>query len=112
MVRTLQEMIEDRETLRVVGRVRCGRCLKTYELPSNQAHAKRMICNECFAFDENRRREAESAVCGGLSSSPEFELSTVCNPDTEGRVVIRGPRAIGLRSDARWYKKAGGNGDG
>jgi hypothetical protein len=100
---SLKEMQADRDSLLEQDRFRCQRCLKTEPLPESGVPR---LCSACSQFDADRAEAARNAILGGLSSSPEFEAREF----RYGVIDNRG--AIGLRSDVRWYKKAGSNGDG
>lgn len=89
---------------------RCLKCLREvhveHQMPFTSAFL-RGICRKCWSDEVQREQEAADRKDGRLSSSESYEMSEVlpfggwC-----------GPAPLGLRSDARWYKKAGGNGDG
>jgi len=102
---SLKEMRADEDALSRVGRFRCQRCLKTEPLPEGALFSR--YCSGCRQYDAERAEEARKAVPGCQSSPEAFELSTA-PADLGGD----SSRIIGCRSDRRWYKKAGSNGDG
>jgi len=107
---SLREMIEDRDRLRRVGKDCCDRCGRLFTVETQRPYSGAFlsgICRKCWGSDLARRAEAEQAVPGQASCSELFGLL-----DLEDTGLKSFQRAIGFRSDARWYKKAGGNGDG
>ena len=110
---TLMEIIKRSDSFMKEGKLECDRCLSVVAFPDDENQILRRLCDKCFKADEERRKEAESAEVGRTSSPESFEL----REDLHGHSIIspeyRGPgTSIAARSDARWYKKAGGSGDG
>ena len=111
-MKSLRERMEERKRLLSLEQMQCERCLKIITVPENKRQQRQSLCDGCFGFDEQRRQDQKEAVPGGQSSSEAFENSDFGNPFATGVERINCPHIIGLRSDVRWYKKAGGNGDG
>jgi hypothetical protein len=109
---SLRERMEERKRLLAVQQMRCERCLKIIAVPEDTKQKLQSLCDGCFGFDEQRRQEQKNGVPGGQSSSEAFENSDFGNHFQTGVEIGRTANVIGCRSDVRWYKKAGGNGDG
>lgn len=110
---TLTEIIQRRFSFMKEGKLECDRCLNVFLLP-DENQIMRRLCDKCHQSDIDRRKEAESAEVGRTSSPESFEMRI----DVHGSGPIATPEyrgagsSIAGRSDARWYKKAGGSGDG
>ena len=89
---------------------KCERFIGTLGQLIEDRTALTHLCQKCIADrdEQNHMREAEIAADPpeGLSSPESFELRNIRNYG--GNI----DRIIAFRSDVRWYKKFGSNGDG
>lgn len=89
------------------GDHRCRRCLDGATHENQRPYSGAFLRGRCWRSGLQREKEQSEAVCGGLSSSDEFDMSSSVYKHWEHGIPMQ---AFRLRSDVRWYKKHGGNG--
>jgi hypothetical protein len=108
----MTKIISEKLRLRGEGKTECGRCLRIFALEERRYKVTGGLCDKCLEEDQQRKKDQQEAKAGKQSSSEQYELRE--------DIAVRGTcfsesmkrQSIADRNDARWYKKAGSNGDG
>jgi len=110
----LQQLLADR----AAGRYTCGKCLCRYQSPRleygpQNPWSRSSHCRRCWQEENDRYQEImDPPPFGCTTSTPtndEFWAEYAAASRQSTYIPLN---AFGLRTDVRWYKKAGGNGDG
>ena len=111
---SLQEFLANR----AAGFYTCGKCLCRYqstklEYGPQNPESRSSHCRRCWQEDNARFQEImDSPPVGCTTATPTNDEFWAEYASAAGSSTYRPLNAFGLRTDARWYKKAGGNGDG